>query len=90
MTNYSCKFCDLNQKEKGKTLKFYSSCDFYNHLKETHCVKEGGSYVCLYGYNGVCPSLPIEGVSEVDYKDHVNKVHGHSSAENISKMETGE
>ena len=36
---------------------------------------EGGSFVCRYGYNGVCPSLPLDGVSDKDYEAHVNKYH---------------
>ena len=28
--------------------------------------------------NGVCPSLPLEGVSDRDYDDHVIKDHIHS------------
>ncbi|KDR08332.1 Vacuolar protein sorting-associated protein 54, partial [Zootermopsis nevadensis] len=45
------------------------------HLRETHCSREGGSYVCRYGYNGVCSSLPVEGVSDEDYEDHVYRHH---------------
>lgn len=47
----------------------------YRHLRECHCTKEGGSFVCRYGYNGVCSSLPLEGVSDQDYEDHVLKHH---------------
>lgn len=45
------------------------------HIRECHCTKEGGSFVCRYGYNGVCSSLPLEGVSDKDYEDHVLKHH---------------
>lgn len=45
------------------------------HLRDNHCSQEGGSFVCHYGYNGVCTSLPVEGVSDKDYEDHVNKHH---------------
>lgn len=31
--------------------------------------------MCRYGYNGVCSSLPLEGVSDQDYEDHVLKHH---------------
>jgi len=31
--------------------------------------------VCHYGMNGVCPSLPVEGVSDRDYDDHVARDH---------------
>ncbi|CAL4127813.1 unnamed protein product, partial [Meganyctiphanes norvegica] len=48
---------------------------FLRHLRSSHCSKEGGSYVCRYGYNGVCSSLPLEGVSDKDYEDHVVKHH---------------
>lgn len=43
------------------------------HLREQHCAREGGSFVCRYGYNGVCNSLPIEGVSDKDYVAHATK-----------------
>ena len=29
--------------------------------------------MCLYGYNGVCTSLPVEGVSDKDYVAHATK-----------------
>jgi vacuolar protein sorting-associated protein 54 len=44
-------------------------------LREKHCTIEGGSYVCHYGYNGVCSSLPLDGVSDKDYVAHVEKYH---------------
>lgn len=48
---------------------------FYRHLRERHCTQEGGSYVCRYGYNGVCASLPMDGVNDRDYESHVTKYH---------------
>lgn len=33
--------------------------------------------MCRYGMNGVCPSLPLEGVSDRDYDDHVVRDHIH-------------
>jgi vacuolar protein sorting-associated protein 54 len=45
------------------------------HLRDHHCSREGGSFVCHYGYNGVCSSLPVEGVSDKDYEDHVLRHH---------------
>ncbi|XP_055878405.1 vacuolar protein sorting-associated protein 54-like [Biomphalaria glabrata] len=57
---------------------FKSPRDFSQHLRDFHCSKEGGSYVCRYGMNGVCPSLPLEGVSDRDYDDHVIKDHIHT------------
>ncbi|XP_059162302.1 vacuolar protein sorting-associated protein 54-like [Physella acuta] len=56
-------------------VAFKSPRDFSQHLRDFHCSKEGGSYVCRYGMNGVCPSLPLEGVSDRDYDDHVIKDH---------------
>lgn len=47
----------------------------FRHLRERHCTKEGGSFVCRYGYNGVCASLPLDGVSDRDYESHVTKYH---------------
>ncbi|XP_031550116.1 vacuolar protein sorting-associated protein 54-like [Actinia tenebrosa] len=49
--------------------------DFSAHLRQFHCTKEGGSFVCRYGRNGVCPSLPVDGVSDKDYESHVEKNH---------------
>lgn len=57
--------CDVNQL----------GTHFIRHLRDNHCSQEGGSFVCHYGYNGVCSSLPVEGVSDKDYEDHVNKHH---------------
>ena len=51
----------------------FISC--FRHMRQTHCTQEGGSFVCHYGYNGVCSSLPLEGVSDRDYEDHVVKNH---------------
>jgi len=31
--------------------------------------------VCRYGFNGVCASLPLDGVSDRDYDAHVAKYH---------------
>jgi vacuolar protein sorting-associated protein 54 len=31
--------------------------------------------VCRYGYNGVCSSLPLDGVSDSDYLAHIEKYH---------------
>lgn len=45
------------------------------HLRDRHCTREGGSYVCRYGYKGVCASLPVDGVSDRDYEAHVVKYH---------------
>ncbi|KAK7506845.1 hypothetical protein BaRGS_00001696 [Batillaria attramentaria] len=54
---------------------FKSPREFSQHLRDFHCSKEGGSFVCRYGMNGVCPSLPLEGVSDRDYDDHVSRDH---------------
>ncbi|XP_064600313.1 vacuolar protein sorting-associated protein 54-like [Liolophura sinensis] len=54
---------------------FKSPRDFCRHLRDFHCTKEGGSFVCRYGSTGVCPSLPVEGVSDKDYEDHVVRHH---------------
>jgi vacuolar protein sorting-associated protein 54 len=63
----NCSFCT--------SLDFKVQQDFIRHLRDRHCSREGGSFVCRYGYNGVCSSLPIEGVSDEDYEDHVFKHH---------------
>ena len=56
-------------------LVFKSPREFCRHLRDVHCTKEGGSYVCKYGPTGVCPSLPVDGVSDKDYEDHVARDH---------------
>lgn len=45
------------------------------HLRDHHCTREGGSYVCRYGLNGVCSSLPLDGVSDHDYDAHICRYH---------------
>nr|XP_045625589.1 vacuolar protein sorting-associated protein 54-like [Procambarus clarkii] len=62
-----CLYC------QGRIFKLPN--DFIRHIRDCHCAKEGGSFVCRYGYNGVCSSLPLEGVSDQDYEDHVLKHH---------------
>lgn len=62
----NCKLCSLQCK---------SSREFARHLREFHCSKEGGSYVCRYGPNNICPSLPLEGVSDMDYENHIARDH---------------
>ena len=64
----SCLTCSPN-------LPFRSEIEFMKHLRQYHATKEGGSFVCHYGVNGVCPSLPLEGVSDRDYENHVRKHH---------------
>lgn len=59
----------------GQKRIFASAIEFRSHLRMAHCVKEGGSFICKYGRNNVCPSLPVEGVHEKDYANHVEKVH---------------
>uniref|UniRef100_A0A1A9UIT6 Uncharacterized protein n=1 Tax=Glossina austeni TaxID=7395 RepID=A0A1A9UIT6_GLOAU len=44
----SCYYCPC--------LKFACVSAFVKHLRERHCTREGGSFVCRYGYNGLCPS----------------------------------
>ncbi|KAG0423171.1 hypothetical protein HPB47_001043 [Ixodes persulcatus] len=62
------------QRCPGKTA-FKTPDEFARHLRDTHCSKEGGSFVCRYGNNDVCASLPLEGVSDEDYEAHVLKHH---------------
>ncbi|VDD86917.1 unnamed protein product [Enterobius vermicularis] len=49
--------------------------EFSRHLRNVHSVKEGGSYICRYGPNGICQTLPLEGVSDHDYEAHLRKYH---------------
>lgn len=64
----SCAIC-------SDKILFRTPREFSSHLRQVHCTKEGGSFVCRYGKNGVCPSLPVEGVSDKDYEAHVKKSH---------------
>ncbi|CAG2159096.1 unnamed protein product [Oppiella nova] len=54
---------------------FESPNEFSGHLRDVHSTREGGSYVCRYGPNGICSSLPVEGVSDRDYESHIVKCH---------------
>ncbi|XP_039284113.1 vacuolar protein sorting-associated protein 54 isoform X3 [Nilaparvata lugens] len=45
------------------------------HLGEKHCTREGGSFVCRYGDNRVCCTLPVEGVNGADYEQHIHRHH---------------
>ncbi|KAK9507876.1 hypothetical protein O3M35_007645 [Rhynocoris fuscipes] len=62
-----CNYCEKTE--------FSSIHQFMKHLREEHCTKEGGSFVCRYGENNVCCSLPVEGVNDTDYERHVYKHH---------------
>ncbi|XP_023236700.1 vacuolar protein sorting-associated protein 54-like [Centruroides sculpturatus] len=80
-----CDHCSQN-------ITFKTAKEFIQHLRDDHCSKEGGSYVCRYGNNNVCCSLPIEGVSDQDYEAHVLKHHvalnpDEIKTENSSKTE---
>ncbi|KAH8377915.1 hypothetical protein KR093_007848, partial [Drosophila rubida] len=63
----SCYYCTREH--------FKSVNEFVSHLRSRHCTREGGSFVCRYGFNGVCASLPLDGVSDRDYDAHVAKYH---------------
>ena len=65
---------------RSSSFDFKSHREFIRHLRDFHCSKEGGSFVCRYGANGVCRSLPIEGVNDHDYEEHVIKVHVSTTA----------
>lgn len=76
----NCKLCSLQCK---------SSREFARHLREFHCSKEGGSYVCRYGPNNICPSLPLEGVSDMDYENHIARDHVQASSRKRSGIYMG-
>lgn len=57
------------------SIAMRTQTDFLKHLRDKHCAKEGGSFVCRYGLHGVCPTLPVDGVSDIDYEYHVAKDH---------------
>ena len=56
-------------------ITFKTAGEFTQHIRDFHCSKEGGSFVCKYGLNGVCSLLPPEGVNGEDYNDHVFRDH---------------
>uniref|UniRef100_A0A182K0X0 Vacuolar protein sorting-associated protein 54 n=1 Tax=Anopheles christyi TaxID=43041 RepID=A0A182K0X0_9DIPT len=62
-------------QQQQQLFLFKSTAEFVRHLRQQHCTVEGGSYVCRYGYNGVCSSLPLDGVSDRDYDMHVTRCH---------------
>ncbi|KAL1243814.1 Vacuolar protein sorting-associated protein [Trichinella spiralis] len=66
----SCLLC----RQSGRA-EFKSAAEFIDHLRTMHCTKEGGSYICQYGPYNVCRSLPVEGVADKDYEEHIRKVH---------------
>ncbi|CAN7951253.1 unnamed protein product, partial [Ixodes pacificus] len=74
------------QRCPGKTA-FKTPDEFARHLRDTHCSKEGGSFVCRYGNNDVCASLPLEGVSDEDYEAHVLKHHVLSQKEGKARLQ---
>ncbi|XP_062585226.1 vacuolar protein sorting-associated protein 54-like, partial [Saccostrea cucullata] len=74
----NCQYCSLH---------FKSPREFSRHLRESHCSKEGGSYVCRYGPNNICPSLPLEGVSDMDYENHIARDHVQASGRKRSETQ---
>lgn len=58
---------------------------YFRHLREKHCTIEGGSFICRYGYNQVCSSLPVERVSDQDYDQHIEKFHVNQSLKEIEQ-----
>ncbi|KAL3986143.1 hypothetical protein ACH3XW_41525 [Acanthocheilonema viteae] len=68
--------CDLCTRD---VRKFSNRFEFAQHLRAMHCTKEGGSFICRYGPNRVCQTLPLEGVSDHDYEVHIRKCHANFS-----------
>ncbi|XP_039284111.1 vacuolar protein sorting-associated protein 54 isoform X1 [Nilaparvata lugens] len=66
-TNLICAYCPSSS--------FNQLPDFVKHLGEKHCTREGGSFVCRYGDNRVCCTLPVEGVNGADYEQHIHRHH---------------
>uniref|UniRef100_A0A0R3RKK2 C2H2-type domain-containing protein n=1 Tax=Elaeophora elaphi TaxID=1147741 RepID=A0A0R3RKK2_9BILA len=66
------RYCDLCTRD---VRKFFNRFEFAQHLRAMHCTKEGGSFICRYGPNRVCQTLPLEGVSDRDYEAHIRKCH---------------
>ncbi|KFD53786.1 hypothetical protein M513_05292 [Trichuris suis] len=68
VSEHSCQLCP------GR-ISFQSAVEFIEHLRSSHCKREGGSFICRYGPYSTCSALPVEGVSDEDYEEHVKKVH---------------
>uniref|UniRef100_A0A1I7VZE9 C2H2-type domain-containing protein n=1 Tax=Loa loa TaxID=7209 RepID=A0A1I7VZE9_LOALO len=66
------RYCDLCTRDVKKLSNRF---EFAQHLRTMHCTKEGGSFICRYGPNSVCQTLPLEGVSDRDYEAHIRKCH---------------
>uniref|UniRef100_A0A914UVX4 Uncharacterized protein n=1 Tax=Plectus sambesii TaxID=2011161 RepID=A0A914UVX4_9BILA len=80
------RHCDLCPP----SLVFRDRFNFADHLRAVHCTKEGGSYVCRYGLNGVCQTLPLEGVSDSDYELHIRKHHIMSKSHSPQQLGSNE
>uniref|UniRef100_T1J950 Vacuolar protein sorting-associated protein 54 n=1 Tax=Strigamia maritima TaxID=126957 RepID=T1J950_STRMM len=72
LNNPSWKKCSVCPQ----TVIFKTPIEFTRHLREYHCTREGGSFICTYGLNNVCSTLPGFGVSDEDYGNHLIKHHG--------------
>ncbi|XP_054263192.1 vacuolar protein sorting-associated protein 54-like isoform X2 [Macrosteles quadrilineatus] len=77
---YNCERCS--------NASFSSLQLFVEHLRAKHCSQEGGSFVCRYGDNDVCSSLPVEGVNDLDYERHVLKHHATHGKSHSRKSST--
>ncbi|VDK82349.1 unnamed protein product [Litomosoides sigmodontis] len=90
--NYRCgveypRCCDLCA---GDVKKLSNRFEFAQHLRAFHCTKEGGSFICRYGPNRVCQTLPLEGVSDRDYEAHIRKCHADFAFDKQSTMDNHE
>lgn len=45
--------------------------------------------MCRYGPNNICPSLPLEGVSDMDYENHIARDHVQASGRKRSGIYMG-
>ncbi|XP_052275668.1 vacuolar protein sorting-associated protein 54-like isoform X1 [Dreissena polymorpha] len=75
----TCNFCTVK-------VGFKAPREFCRHLRDFHCTREGGSYICRYGKNNVCPSLPLDGVSDLDYEEHIMRDHVNQNSGRNSNM----
>lgn len=69
----------------GLELYYLPMFLLYSHLRERHSTQEGGSFVCRYGPNGVCPSLPLDGVDDRDFEAHIQRCHAHPPSSTAEK-----
>ncbi|TKR70038.1 hypothetical protein L596_022109 [Steinernema carpocapsae] len=76
---FACELCP-------PSIHIANRVDFAHHLRAVHCTKEGGSFICRYGPNNLCQTLPVEGVADHDYELHLRKYHINNAKTKASEI----